>query len=253
MLTFSLQSGSNGNAIYVEAGDTRLLIDAGISGAQAQKRMAYHDRNIRDIDALIISHDHIDHIRCAGIYQRKFGIPLYITPATKLGTRCRLGHLGEVRSFRSGETIEINDVKIHTFRTAHDAADGVAFVVQWEAKRLGILTDLGHPSLWIQEVLETVDAAYLECNYDPHMLETGSYPEPLKARIRGEGGHISNADSATLLRSCNSRKPKWIAMAHLSEDNNDPELAADTLHDATGKDYPVYLASRYRPSEMLVV
>lgn len=253
MLTFSLQSGSNGNSIYVEAGDVRLLFDAGISGAQAQKRMAIHDRNIRDVNAVIISHDHIDHIRSAGIYQRKFNIPIYITRQTLMATRCRLGHLNDVHHFRSGETIGFHSLKVHTFATAHDAADGVVFVVEWEKKRLGILTDLGHPSPWIQDILESVDAAYLECNYDPDMLESGNYPEGLKARIRGDGGHTSNVDSAMMLKACGNRRPNWIAVAHLSQENNRPELAIETQLNAVGKTYPVYHASRYQASEIIPV
>src|SRR3989304_3101333 len=216
MRTFSLQSGSNGNAIYVEADGVRLLFDAGISGALAERRMTVHDRDIRDVDALIISHDHIDHVRCAGIYQRKFGLPIYITRRTLTATWCNLGKLSDVRYFQSGDSLSFGHVIVHTLRTPHDAADGVVFVVECEGKRLGILTDLGHPFRELQDLLEQVDAAYLECNYDPEMLETGTYPMELKARIRGAGGHLSNDESASLLRTCGRHRPKWIAVAHLS-------------------------------------
>ena len=140
---------------------------------------------------------------------------------------------------------------VHTVQTAHDAADGVAFVVECEGKRLGVLTDLGHPFDGLQEVLESLDAAYLECNYDPEMLATGPYPPALKARIRGPHGHLSNDDSAALLRACGHRRPKWVAVAHLSEENNSPELAISTQRDAVGHDYPVHHAPRYETSEML--
>lgn len=253
MRTFSLQSGSNGNAIYVEADGVRLLFDAGISGALAERRMAVHGRDIRDVDALIISHDHIDHVRCAGIYQRKFGLPIYITRRTLNATWCNLGKLSDVRYFRSGDSLTFGQVVVHTLRTPHDAADGVVFVVECEGKRLGILTDLGHPFHGLQDVLEQVDAAYLECNYDPEMLESGSYPPVLKARIRGDAGHISNDESASLLRTCGRRRPKWIAVAHLSQENNRPELALAAQHTAVGRDYPVYHASRYECSKLLSV
>jgi len=253
MRTFSLQSGSNGNAIYVEADSVRLLFDAGISGALAERRMAVHGRDIRDVDALIISHDHIDHVRCAGVYQRKFGLPIYMTRRTQSATWCRLGKLSDVRYFQSGDSVSFGHVVVHTVRTPHDAADGVAFVVECEGKRLGILTDLGHPFHGLQNVLEQVDAAYLECNYDPEMLETGSYPPVLKARIRGEGGHLSNDESASMLRVCGHRRPKWIAVAHLSQENNRPELAVTAQHAAVSRDYPVHHASRYEASELLTV
>jgi phosphoribosyl 1,2-cyclic phosphodiesterase len=253
VLTFSLQSGSNGNSIYVEANGTRLLFDAGITGAMALRRMAEHGRDIRTVDALIISHDHVDHIRCAGVFQRKFGIPIYATRRTLSATWCRLGKLYDVRYFESGDVLRFGHVAVHTVRTPHDAADGVAFVVECEGRRLAILTDLGHPFAGLQDILELVDAAYLECNYDPHMLEHGSYPPPLKERIRGSGGHLSNNESAQLLRTCSRRRPKWVAVAHLSEENNRPDLAVAAQHSAVGRDYPVFHASRYRASPLMTV
>jgi len=251
--TFSLQSGSNGNSIYVEADGVRLLFDAGISGATAEKRMAVHGREIRDVTAVVISHDHIDHLKCAGIFQRKFGLPIYITRRTLAATWCNLGRLNDVRHFQSGETLVFGRVQVHTIRTPHDAVDGVVFIVECDGKRLGILTDLGHPFPGLASLLESLDAAYLECNYDPEMLETGGYPAELKARIRGDGGHLSNDEAATLLRACGRRRPRWVAVAHLSGENNLPELAVGAQHSAVGRDYPVFLASRHQPSELLSV
>lgn len=252
MLTFSLQSGSNGNSIYVEANGVRLLFDAGITGAAAERRMGQHGRNIRDVHALIISHDHVDHIRCAGTFHRRFGIPVYMTWATHCATWCSLGKFREVRYFNSGESLRFGDVTVHTIRTPHDAADGVVFVVECEGKRLGIFTDVGHPFASFQGLVESVDGAYLECNYDPNMLESGTYSEQLKRRIRGAGGHLSNEDAAMLMRRCR-RRPAWLAMAHLSEENNHPDLAFAAQREAVGRDYPIYLAPRYACSEMMSV
>jgi len=253
MLTFSLQSGSNGNAIYVEAGATRLLFDAGISGAQAQQRMQRHGRNVRDVDALIISHDHIDHVRCMGVYQRKFNIPIYITQPTYRALPMDPGRLKDLRFFRAGDPLTFGAVTVRTIPTPHDAKDGVAFVVEFEGRRLGILTDLGHAFDGLAELLATLDAAYLECNYDPHMLETGPYPWPVKQRIKGPGGHLSNDDSAVLLKRCGCRLPRWIAVSHLSEENNVPQLAIDVQRSAVGQFYPVHWASRYDVSEVFEV
>jgi phosphoribosyl 1,2-cyclic phosphodiesterase len=251
VITFSLQSGSNGNAIYVEADGVRLLFDAGISGRQAALRMAAHGRNIRDVDALILSHRHGDHTRCARVYQRLFGLPIYATPATRHAVAP--GRTADVRTFHPGVALDFGRVIVHTLPTPHDAAESVAFVIECEGRRLGILTDLGHPFAGLAGALAELDAAYLESNYDPLMLAEGSYPPELKARIRGDGGHLSNDEAAALLKRCRRRRPRWIALAHLSEHNNDPELALETHRRELGRDYPLTIASRYEVSELLPV
>lgn len=253
MITFSLQSGSNGNAIYVEAAGVRLLFDAGISGRQAALRLAHRGRDIRDVDAVIISHDHADHARCAGIYQRKFGLQIYMTPRTDRHVRRTLGPPKTVHHFNAGDSLDFGRVRIHTILTPHDAVNGVVFVVECEGKRLGILTDLGHPFSELPRILETLDAAYLESNHDVNMLVNGSYPQWLKNRVAGPGGHLSNDQAADLLRRCGRNRPRWVALAHLSEENNDPELALDANRRATGRTYPVSIASRYEVSPILEV
>jgi phosphoribosyl 1,2-cyclic phosphodiesterase len=252
VITFSLQSGSNGNSIYVEADGVRLLFDAGISGRQARLRMASHDRNICDVDALLITHDHTDHVRCAGIYQRLFGLPIYMTEITHRAAAWQLGKARDIRYFRAGESISFGPVNVHTHPTAHDAADGVAFVVECRHKRLGIFTDLGHPFDGLAELLDSLDAAYLESNYDPLMLEEGPYPPDLKRRIRGPGGHLSNEESAELVRLCAGRH-EWIALAHLSEQNNHPDIALQTHRAILGARQPLTIAGRYDVSEVLRV
>lgn len=253
MITFSIQSGSNGNAFYVESSDVRLLFDAGVSASTTEKRMALHGRDIRQVDALILSHEHTDHTRSAGAIQRKFGIPIHVTQRTHDAAWSALGELHDVRYFRSGASLDFGRVVVHTIRTAHDAVDGVAFVVEGDGKRLGVLTDLGHPGPALQRTLESVDAAYLECNYDTDLLDASSYPARLKARIRGKGGHLSNTDAAELLRACGRKRPRWVAAAHLSQHNNRPELAIAAQHHALGRDYPVHLASRDACSDVLEV
>jgi len=252
MITFSLQSGSNGNSIYVEAGEVGLLFDAGLSGKQAEGRMRVRGRDIREVRALIISHDHNDHIRCAGIYQRKFKLPIYMTEPTHRSARCELGPLQDVRYFTAGKRLQFDGVTVHTIPTPHDAADGVAFVVEHEGRRLGILTDLGHPFAALRRRLPALDAVYLESNYDPEMLESGPYPWHLQERIRGRHGHLSNEEAADLVRSV-GKKLQWMALAHLSEQNNDPELALYTHRRRIGKELPLRLATRYDVSEVMEV
>jgi phosphoribosyl 1,2-cyclic phosphodiesterase len=249
MRTCSLQSGSNGNAIYVEAGGVRLLFDAGISGRQAWLRLAEYGIDIRSVDALILSHDHADHVSCAGIYQRLFGLPIYVTAPTFGAIRNLIGPVEDIRYFSAGQTLSFGPALVHTIPTPHDAQDGVAFLVECGGKRLGILTDLGHPFDGLEELLDTLDAAYLESNYDPHLLATGPYPPQLQERIRGPGGHLSNFEAAHLLRRCR-RRHAWVTLAHLSEQNNNPTLALRTHRRVIGDERPLYVASRYEASPL---
>ncbi len=250
LATFSVQSGSNGNCIYVEAGETRLLFDAGVSGKTFRARLAEHGRSPDHLDALFISHEHDDHIRSAGVFQRMFGVPIYMTRTTHAAARCPLGRLSDVRYFRSGASVPVNGVVVHTVRTPHDAVDGVVFVVEFQGRRLGVFTDVGHPFRGMAELLASVDAAYLESNYDPRLLQEGPYPEELKQRIAGAGGHLSNTESADLVRQAPRRKHRWIALSHLSEQNNTPELALATHRQVVGHSFPYEIASRYAVSAL---
>lgn len=245
-----LNSGSNGNAVYVEAGGTRLLFDAGISGRQAELRLAAYQRDIRDVGALIISHDHSDHVRCMGIYQRKYGIPVHVTPRTCEAAlhHCRLGKLHDVRSFEAGDTIEFDHLAVHTVPTPHDGEDGVAFVVDDGSHRVGILTDLGHVFEGLPDVISSLDAVLIESNYDPQMLRDGYYPEFLKERIRGLGGHLSNLEAARLIAEAAGPRLRWLCLAHLSDENNLPQLARDTHQRIVGDRLPIHVASRYEPT-----
>jgi len=248
MLVIPLQSGSNGNCIYVEARDTRLLFDAGISGKAARERLAGFDRSIDDVDAVFISHDHSDHARCAGIYQRKFGLPIHVTHRTLAAASRRydLGRIDAVHHFDAGATIPFNGITIETICTPHDGVEGVAFVVDDGRYRLGILTDLGHVFDGLLEVVRSLDAVVIESNYDPDMLDGGSYPPHLRERIRGPGGHLSNDQAAGLLAQTNGRL-QWACLGHLSEENNRPELALDSHRRIVGDDrFPICMASRYR-------
>ncbi|MCK4660246.1 MAG: MBL fold metallo-hydrolase [Phycisphaerae bacterium] len=252
MLTFSLNSGSNGNAVYVEALGVRLLFDAGISAKQATARMRLRDREIRDVDAVLVSHDHSDHVRCAGVYQRRLGLEIYMSRPTYGASSHAIGALRKVRHFNPGETLTLGRVRVHTLKTPHDAADGAVFVVEAEGKRLGILTDLGHPFRGLGELIESLDAAYLESNYEPELLDTGRYPAFLKARVRGPGGHLSNHEAAELVAR-HGRRLQWLAVAHLSHDNNHPELAIEAQRRAAGRHLPVHHASRYGVSDIFEV
>jgi len=255
MLVIPLQSGSNGNCVYVEAGTTRLLFDAGISGRQAQRRLAAFGRAIHDVGALLVSHDHADHARCMGIYHRKFGLPVHVTQKTLAAARRRadLGPIEPVHYFAPGGTIRLDGVSVETIPTPHDGADGVAFVVDDGRRRVGLLTDLGHVFAGLADVLCSLDAVLIESNYDPAMLRRGSYPPWLQERIRGPGGHLSNVESARLLAKTGGRL-QWVCLGHLSEENNDPALALDVHRRIVGSDrWPIHVASRYAATGVLEV
>ncbi|QEG20252.1 MBL fold metallo-hydrolase [Mariniblastus fucicola] len=260
MKVISLQSGSNGNCFYVETPTTRLLFDAGISARQAQLRLAQHGRDINDVDALLISHDHSDHAKGMGVFQRKFGFPVYLTRRTLAASQRFLGSrsMNRVRFFAAGSTIAFRDVAVHTIPTPHDSAEGVAFVVEHAGQRVGILTDLGHAFDGLRDVLRSLDAVIIESNYDDGMLEHGRYPQQLKKRIRGNGGHLSNEDAAQLLRNTvdetkDNFRLQWACLCHLSEDNNTPDVARETHQKLLGDLVEIHVASRYDVSDVMEV
>ncbi|NOZ24162.1 MAG: MBL fold metallo-hydrolase [Planctomycetes bacterium] len=253
MLTCSLNSGSNGNCIYVEKGSTRLLLDAGISGKQAELRLRELGRDIRDVTALFLSHDHRDHTYAAGVYQRKFHLPVHMTSPTYERIQEGLGAVSDVRFFRAGERVAIGDLDIETIRTPHDGVDGVIFVVTDGRRRIGIFTDLGHPFDALADALRDMDFVYMESNYDPEMLECSSYPEDVKARIRGSGGHLSNGEAAELVRECSSDRLRGLVLSHLSEENNHSSLALQAHRWALKRDIALSVASRYERTGMFRV
>ncbi len=212
-------------------------------------------QDVRGIDAVIISHDHSDHSRAMGIYQRKFGLPVYVTAKTLHAARTsgNLGDMDNVRHFQAGAALRFGTLIVETIPTPHDGADGVAFVVDDGKRRLGILTDLGHVFDGLEAVIRSLDAALLESNYDPEMLANGPYPEWLQRRVRGPKGHLSNIEAAELLLAAASKRMKWVCLGHLSHNNNTPELAVKTHRRVWGKRWPVHVATRYEPTDVLEI
>jgi len=254
MRFISLQSGSNGNCTYIEANGVKLLFDAGITASQAQDRLALHGRDVNAVDAVLISHDHIDHCRSMGIFNRTFGLPIYATVKTyEAAKRFSVGQIGDLRHFQSGERIKVGKVVVETIRTPHDAEDGVVFVVDDGKHRLGILTDLGHVFTGLGDVIASLDAVLLESNYDPEMLANCARPEWLKKRIAGPEGHISNFEAAELLNTAALTRMKWACLGHLSQENNTPKLALDTHRKFLGDRLPLFVASRYEASAVMEI
>ncbi len=252
IFTCSLQSGSNGNSFYVETNDVRLLFDAGISARSSKQRLAEHERDIRDVEAVIISHNHSDHIKHAGVLHRRFSLPLYMTPGAWHASRGKLGIVNDVRLFEAGDCLQFGSTTVQTVPTAHDGIDGVAFVISSINNKLGIFTDLGHRFEGIEKWITELDAVYLESNYDDEMLTNGPYPHWLKNRIRGDGGHLSNTEAAQLVDD-SAQELQLLILSHLSEHNNSPEIALATARDILGKGFPIAMAHRGQVSEMFTV
>jgi phosphoribosyl 1,2-cyclic phosphodiesterase len=252
MISFSVNSGSNGNCIYVESDDVRLLLDAGVSGLRTASRLAGHGRDVAAVRAVIISHDHADHIRCAGVLARKFRLPVYMTRAVfAVCERYALGPIPDVYFFRPGQTLTFGHVSVATCPTPHDAADPVSFVISDGRRRLGILTDLGRVFERLPRVLSRLDAVFLESNYDPQMLAAGPYPPALKRRIAGGAGHLSNVQAGELVRDHADGRLQWVCLAHLSQVNNTPEIALGTHLEIAGRGRPVHVAGRHAPGSLL--
>lgn len=249
MEVISLQSGSSGNCIYVESNGVSVLFDAGISGRQAELRLQEHGKDIRDVDALIISHEHSDHVKCIGVFNRKYGLPIHITRPTlrSFGRDGKHGELDKISFFESGQSFRVGCLSIETLPTPHDAVDSVAFVVDDGAARFGLLTDLGHVFDGLSETIATLDAVVLESNFDSQMLIDAPYPDFLKSRIAGGAGHISNDEAAELLRNANPHL-QWAMLAHLSEQCNDPKVALRTHRRILGDELKITCADRYEAS-----
>lgn len=252
MRIIALQSGSKGNCIYLETGNVKLLFDAGISGKQAKDRLARFNIDICSIDALLISHEHSDHVSCAGVYNRKFGIPIWTTPKTFDRMKYCIGEVSNVNYFESGETIRFNGTRIETIRTTHDAVDGVCFVADDGKKRFGIFTDLGCVFNELPSVVESVNGALLESNYDPIMLKYGEYPQELQDRIRSSYGHLSNEEAAELLLH-HGQKLETVMLGHISENNNTEYQVVTTHRKILGKGYRAELAHYRECSNSVII
>lgn len=253
-----LNSGSNGNAVYVEspASGSAVLLDCGISRRQIELRLKVHGRHPQNLCAVFITHEHGDHVRGLPVLTKLYHVPTYITePTFRRMHRNRpwRGH----RFMGNTGTVTVEDITVQAFPKSHDASDPVYFIVSIGDRRFLYATDLGEHDDSVAAALADVDAALIESNYDEGMLETGPYPEYLKARIRAAHGHLSNLQAVDLLRRHANGRLRTLILGHLSENNNTPEIVQremDLLFEARGDFRPrVVIASRYTVGEVLVV
>lgn len=219
----SIGSGSQGNATLVEKYNTCLLIDCGFSFTQVQRRLARLGRCADDLTAILVTHEHSDHIRGIATLAGKRNIPVWMTPGT--AAQIDVSGIPDLRLFNCHEPFIINDLQVNPYPVPHDAREPCQYVFTDGNARFGLLTDTGCSTRHIEESLSGCDALMLECNHDSGMLMGGTYPQPLKDRIGGRYGHLSNEQSMDLLSCLDCSRIQHVVAAHLSEKNNTPFLA----------------------------
>ncbi len=240
----SLNSGSNGNCYYIGNNEEAVLIDAGLSCRETEKRMKRLGLDIKSIKAVFISHEHGDHICGIEGLAAKYQVPVFITPATFQHSRLNISKQF-VRTFTASQAISVGKLSVHAFPKLHDASDPHSFVVSGNGVRIGVFTDIGAPCNNVINNFKTCHAVFLEANYDDDMLEHGKYPDHLKKRISGDHGHLSNSQALDLFIKYKPPFMSHLYLSHLSKDNNSPELVKDLFsRHACGTE--IIIASRYK-------
>ena len=229
----SIASGSSGNCIYIGDEDTHILIDAGISRKAIEAGLKGLDIEGKDLDGILITHEHSDHIKGLGVMARKYAVPMYATKETIWCIK-KMASLGKIEpelfsEIEPDQKMKLKTLSLCPFKISHDAVNPVAYRVESGEKRVAVVTDLGVYTDYTVENLKGLDAILLEANHDIRMLQTGKYPYSLKQRILGKYGHLCNEMSGRLLDAILSDKMKRIFLGHLSKENNYPELAYESV------------------------
>jgi phosphoribosyl 1,2-cyclic phosphodiesterase len=253
-----LGSGSKGNATYLEAEGTAILIDAGMSGIELQRRLTAISVELSSINAIFLTHEHHDHIHGAGILSRRVKIPVYANPATFSAANSALNKLAAYKEFDTGGTFHFRNLEIHPFSISHDAADPIGFRISDAKNSFGYCTDTGRVSQLMKHRLSACQALVIESNHDAEMLKNGSYPPYLKQRIRSSQGHLENREAAAFMKDLLHNGLEHVVLAHLSEENNDPEIAYQVMTAALGRDLDkldanvrISVAEQYRAGELI--
>ncbi|WP_144156367.1 MBL fold metallo-hydrolase [Paraburkholderia sp. BCC1885] len=233
----SLGSGSEGNALLVEvqsgATTTRVLLDCGFSAKEVERRLARLGLGVEGLDAILITHEHSDHIGSALTLARKWSIPLHMSWGTARAVGADEAEV-ELHVLWGDEAVAIGDLSVLPYTVPHDAREPLQYVMSDGASRLGVLTDVGTSTPHISNVLSGCDALVLECNHDVRMLAASRYPQSLKARIGGNHGHLNNEAAAEILASLDRSRLRHLVAAHLSQQNNSPELAQAAMAGVLG-------------------
>lgn len=248
-----LGSGSRGNCVYVESGKSAILIDTGFSGKETAARLQQIGRDIDDLDALFVTHEHHDHIGGVGVVSRRCGLPVYANnPTFSMGEK-KLGKLHERCEFDVGETLTMRDFQVRSFSISHDAAEPVGYIISDGKVSLGYCTDIGKVTGLVQRHLRGCNGLVLEFNHDLEMLKSGPYPLHLQQRVKSSHGHLANSDAAAFLKKLFHERLDHVVLAHLSETNNDPSLALQEARVTIGEEFHsrLLVASQHQPTELL--
>lgn len=251
-----LYSGSSGNVVLLSYKNTTLLVDAGVSFKKLTDALSKIGFS-RKIDAILLSHDHSDHVKCAGVYFRKLNVPIITNYKTWEAVKNSLGKVDEknVYLIETGTSFSVGSIGIETFSVPHDAKDPMGFCFYMGRKKISISTDLGHVDEKVARKIDSSDIILLESNHDVEMLLSGPYPYYLKQRIKSDIGHLSNEQAAQMILKLNLARTKKIYLGHLSEENNHPDVALMTVKSILKEEgvfesfnFGLEVAQRYQPS-----
>lgn len=255
----SLYSGSTGNSLFVQGNETKILVDAGVSAKKVVEALNSIDVDVNDINAIIVTHEHIDHIRSIGTLAKKYDIPIYASLGTWNGIENEklVVNIENKNYFKIGEEFEIGDLKIKSFSTSHDAMDPCGFSIKSDNKKISIATDLGEITKDVMGNLKSSKFVLLESNYDPEVLRFCSYPYSVKTRIAGIKGHLSNNEAGKTISELVENGLNKVMLGHLSKESNFPELAQKTVinemmqRGIKENEIDMNIASRTNPSKVI--
>lgn len=246
-----LASGSKGNSTYVSSGGSSILIDAGLSGIELERRMASRNLSASSIKAILITHEHTDHVQAAFVLSKRYKIPVYATRGTMTAIGDKKTSFHEAREIVCGQAFRINGMEIQPFSISHDAADPAGFTVTSGSKKMGIATDLGIATSLVKTRLMNCSLVMVEANHDPVMLADGPYPWALKQRVRSRAGHLSNQEAKELVTQILHPGLRQVIIGHVSEKNNTREKALGTVSEALrGRSTSITFAEQSSASEI---
>ena len=241
----ALGSGSRGNAILVNYRSTLLMVDCGLSVKATEARLRMLDCEPGDVTALLVTHEHSDHIQGVAALATRHGVPVWMTAGTAMSPAVR--SLSRINLFRGDVSLEIGSIRVQPFPVPHDAREPTQFSFEAGGRKLGVLTDTGYITPHIRERLQGCDALAVEFNHDLDSLKRGPYPPYVKARICSDLGHLSNAQAAQLMREVGHAGLQWVAALHLSKKNNSSALVRDALVERLPTPFPLHIADQDQP------